>query len=167
MSIRPLFILAAVLLAAPVTLAAQRVSADIAIGGGPVSGRILIGDPYPYYHGDVAVRHYPRYRPAYREVVILRGHRGHGWYRRHGYHPVRAWYDAPRRFYYHDRPIHGRPGLREIVLWEREGRYIHELDGSSWRDEYRDWRDRDRHWRDDRRRDDRDRDDARWDHGRD
>jgi len=129
MSFQRSLLVAAVLLGAPLTLRAQHVSADIAIGSGPVSGRILIGDPYP--HRDVVVHRHPAYRPVYREVIIIREHRGHGWYRRHGYRPVRVWYDATHHHYYTVHPGRNYSGLREIEVYERDGRYVHEV-----RDDY-------------------------------
>ena len=137
MSLRPSVALLVLTLLVPITLPAQRVTADIAIGGGPVAGRIIIGDP-AYHHGGGEYRGAPRYRPVTREVIEVRGHRGHGWYHRHGWRPVRVWYDAPRRIYYHDRPLHAARGLRLVVVYERDGRYV--------------WDDMDRGWRDDDRR---------------
>ncbi len=132
---RPL-LFSALLLALPGALAAQRVVADIAIGQGPVQGHIIIGD-----------RYHPR--PDYRyhsgrTVIVYRTHRGHGWYRRHGYRAIRVWYDPAYDRYYERRDGYRR-GLREVMLYERDGRY------------YRD------DWRDDRRRRVSDRDHDRWD----
>lgn len=138
MSLRPSVVLLALTLLVPITLPAQRVTADIAVGSGPVAGRIIIGDP-AYSHGGIERRSAPRYRPATREVIVIRAHRGQGWYRRHGWRPIRVWYDAPRRIYYHDRPVHASRGLRLVVVYERDGRYV--------------WDDRDGDWRDDDRRD--------------
>jgi hypothetical protein len=116
-------------LAFPAGAQAQRVSADISIGGGPVAGRIIVGDPYyhhPSYH----------YRPVYREVVVVRGHRGHGWYRNRGYPTVRVYYDVDRDRYY-DRPYCG--GLRAMVVFQGDGRYYRDDDRRDgyWRDDYR------------------------------
>ena len=133
MSFRPSAVLLTLALLAPVTLSAQRVTADIAIGSGPVAGRIIIGEP-DYYHGGVAPRHAPRYRPAVREVIVVRAHRGHGWYRRYGWRPVRVWYDASRRVYYANRPVYGTRGLRLVVVYERGGRYVFDDDDRGWRD---------------------------------
>jgi hypothetical protein len=125
MSFQRSLLVAAVLLGTPLVLSAQHVTADIAIGSGPVSGRILIGDPYP--HHDVVVHRHPAHRPVYREVIIIRGHRGHGWYRRHGYRTVRVWYDATHHAYYSVHPGRNYSGLREIEVYERDGRYVHEV----------------------------------------
>jgi len=129
-----LFALAA--LALPAGAQAQQVSADISIGGGPVAGRIIVGDPY-YRHPTY------QYHPAYREIVVVRGHRGNGWYRHHDYRSVRVYYDADRDCYY-DRPYYG--GLRAVVVYQNDGRYYYNDDG---RDGYR----RDGYRRDDDRND--------------
>lgn len=116
----------ALLLVLPGALAAQRVSADIVIGHGPIAGRVIMGDPYPYHPRTIVEVHpYHRDRPVYREVVVVHRPRGHDWYRRHGYRTVRMWYDAGRGRYYqhHDR---NHPGLRAVVVYERGGRYYSE-----------------------------------------
>jgi len=139
-----LFALAA--LALPAGAQAQHVSADISIASGPVAGRVIVGDPY-YRHPTY------RHRPAYREVIVVRQHRGRGWYHSRGYRPVRVYYDAYRDSYY-DRPYYG--GLRAVMVYQNNGRYF--FDGDR-RDGYRQdgyRRDDDRRDRDhDRRNDDR------------
>lgn len=123
MSIRHSWLALLLLLVLPGALAAQRVSADIVIGHGPIAGRVILGDPYPHHARTLVVVHpYHRYRPVYREVVVVHRSRGHDWYRRHGYRPVRVWYDRDDRRYYerHDR---NHPGLRAVVVYERGGRY--------------------------------------------
>jgi hypothetical protein len=130
-----LFALAA--LALPAGLQGQQVSADISIASGPVAGRVIVGDPY-YRHPTY------RYHPAYREIVVVRGHRGNGWYRNHAYRAVRVYYDADRDCYY-DRAYYG--GLRAVVVYQNGGRYFSDYDR---RDGYR----RDDYRRDDYRRDD-------------
>ena len=111
-----LFALAA--LALPAGAQAQQVSADISIASGPVAGRVIVGEPYrhpTYYH-----------RPAYREVVVVREHRGRGWYRnRHGYRAVRVYYDEGRDCYY-DRPYYR--GLRAVIVYQNSGRYFYDDD---------------------------------------
>lgn len=138
-----LFALAA--LALPAGAQAQQVSADITIASGPVAGRVIVGEPY---------RHPTSYqRPAYRQVVVLREHRGRGWYRnRQGYRAVRVYYDADRDCYY-DRPYYG--GLRAMIVYQNNGRYFYDSDRyDGHRDGYnRSGYDRD-HRRDDSRRDD-------------
>lgn len=135
MSIRHSWLALALLLTVPGALAAQRVSADIIIGHGPIAGRVILGDPYPYHSRTIVeVRPHHGYRTVYREVVVMHRWRGHDWYRRHGYRPVRVWYDADYQRYYerHDR---NHPGLRAVVVYERGGRY--------YRDERHDDRGRD------------------------
>ena len=114
MNARYLLLAAASLAVLPSAASAQRVVADISINEGPVSGRVIIGDPYGYrerYHA-----------PQVRTVVVYRSARGHGWYHRHGYRTVRVWYDADRHRYY-DRYDRNYRGLREVVVYERGGRY--------------------------------------------
>lgn len=124
-----LFALAA--LALPAGAQAQHVSADISIASGPVAGRVILGGPdYERYHR----------QPSYREVIVVREHRGQGWYRRHGIRPVRVYYDSYRDCWY-DQPYYR--GLHAVIVYRDRDRYFY--DG--------DW-DRDRHaW--DRRYDDR------------
>lgn len=117
------WLILALLALLPGTLPAQQIVADISLGHGPITGRVIVGDPYPHYHHSVIVVRpgYP-YRPVYRAVVVRERYRGHGWYRHHGYRTVRIWYDADRRAYY-DRYDRDYPGLREVIVYERDGRY--------------------------------------------
>jgi len=123
MRLSPFFLatLAAALI--PSAAHAQRVFADVRIGEGPVSGHIIIASPSaPHdYHG-------PRDYPRYRVVEVYRMQRGAGWYRSHGYRPVQVWYDEDRDCYY-DRYDRGRRGhVREIVIYQRGGRYYRDED---------------------------------------
>ncbi len=119
MNARYLFLAAASLAVLPVAASAQRVVADISINEGPVSGRGIIGGQYG---------HRPRYRDYdVRSVVVYRSARGHSWYHRHGYRTVRVWYDAERHRYY-DRYDRNYRGLREVVVYERGGRYYQDDD---------------------------------------
>ncbi len=148
---------------------AQRVSADIHIGGYPVSGTIHIGDGHP--------------RP--RRVVYERAHPGriHVEYRR-GWNP-RRYRNARVIVVYYDRRDDRfydgfRRGLEEVRVYHHDGRYYRFDDdrgGRYDRDDRRDRRDRDRYesrdrdrdrdWNErDRRDDDRD-DDDRWSRDRD
>jgi len=91
---------------------AQRVSADIIIGGGPVSGRVLIDSR-------------ERYRPRRVRVERIRfGDRGrdYGWFDdfRRDARVIVLYYDD-RDDYYYDRSYY--PGLAEIRIFERGGRY--------------------------------------------
>lgn len=157
MNARYLLLAAASLAILPTAASAQRVVADISINEGPVSGRVIIGDQY---------RHRPHYRDSdVRAVVVYRSARGHSWYHRHGYRTVRVWYDAERHRYY-DRYDRNYRGLREVVVYERGGRYYQDDDRyDNRRNDYRrrvdDGRrhdDDDRYDRDDRDDDDRNRD---------
>jgi hypothetical protein len=107
-----------------------QVRAEVIFGSYPVSGRVTLGDPY-YYH-DRVVRVYPRYsrrvvvqRYAPRVIVVERYHRGRGHYkhfRHNAFHPTRVWYD-PHRVVYYDGY---RPGLREVTVYQLDGRYYDE-----------------------------------------
>lgn len=140
----------------PAAAQAQRVFADVRVGEGPVTGHIIIGMPDDGdrehgYHG-------PRGYTRYRVVEVSRSPRGGGWYRSHGYRPVRVWYDDDRDCYY-DRYNRSRGRVRELVIYERDGRYYRDDDREEgrrheWRDEVRranrnDYRDRTDRWSDD------------------
>lgn len=87
---------------------AQRVSADIIIGGGPVAGRVTIGD---------------RPRPLRGvEWVRARDYRRDDWWRsfQRGSRIIVVYWDRNDDYYYMDR---FRPDLLEIRLFERDGRY--------------------------------------------
>lgn len=128
---------------------AQRVRADIRIGGGPISGHIRIGPD-----------RYRDYRPRVIRVERLRWRdyaRRPGWMRkwRHESRVVVVYRDRRDGFFY-DR---FRPGLHECQVYERDGRYY------AWDDDRFYGRD-DRYDRSDDRYDDRYRRDGRYD-GRD
>ena len=152
---------------------AQRVSADIRIGGGPIAGHIRIGD-YGY-----------RARPRFVRVEVLRGrdyYRNPGWFRsfRREARIIVVYYDRDRDFYY-DR---FRPGLIRVNVYERgdhfyrwdddrfdrwvgdrwnDDRWDNRYDGYDRRDDRYDRRDDRRDDRYDRRDDRRDRRDDRRD----
>lgn len=132
--------LAAASLALALTLAArpvhaQHVSADILIGGGPVAGRVVVGEPYyPPAYAPVVVYRQPRrvmvvdrYPPP-RVVVVEPMHRGRGWWKHHSLRPVALYYDSERGSYY-DRYYRGYPGLREVTVYESDGRYYRDEQG--------------------------------------
>jgi hypothetical protein len=141
MSLPRSLLVSTLLLALPAAVSAQRVVADIGINHGPVTAHVVIGDPYharPRYH-----------QPRVRSVEVFRSHRGRDWYHRHGYQVVRLWYDRDEDRYYARRHGQGR-GLREVLVYQRDGRYFRD----EWRDDYRRRaHDRDR-WDDDRSDDD-------------
>ena len=119
-----LFALAALTaLAIPTAASAQRVVADIRIQDGPVAGRIILGRP-GYAH--------PGYdhSPGYRTVAVHRTHQRQAWFRQHGFRMVHLWYDGGEDRYY-DRVGASRGQLREIVVYERGGRYYR----NDWRDD--------------------------------
>jgi hypothetical protein len=120
-------------LALPAAAQAQRVTADIAIASGPVSGRIIVGE-----------RQYPR--PVYREVVVVRSRRGAAWYHNRHVRVVRVYFDVDRGRYY-DRGW--RPGLRVVEVYQDGGRYYRVADRDhDRRDNYLDRRDGRHHDRD-------------------
>ncbi|HTL05683.1 MAG TPA: hypothetical protein VL241_08040 [Gemmatimonadales bacterium] len=132
---------------------AQRVSADIRIGGrGPISGHVRIDSRDRDRYRDRYYRE-SNYRPRQVRVEVFRRDRGRhlGWYRqlqRRG-RVVVVYYDRDEDCYY-DRRFY--PGLQEIRVYEDDGRYYRPDD-----DRYFDDRSDDRWGRDDRR------DDGRYD----
>jgi hypothetical protein len=109
-------------MAAAVTLGAaplhaQTVDAGVVIHSGPVTGHVVVGEPPP-----VVV-----YEPAREIVVVEHIHvphgNAHGWWKKHGYHPVTRYYDGDS---YYARPYKGGAELREVVVYERDGRYYDE-----------------------------------------
>ena len=144
---------------APEESPAQQVRIE-AVFGSPVE-RVVVDDRY--YDRDAYVHRYPARRVvvhhyAPRVIVIDRvSRRNYSKHYRRNYRPVYAWYDHGRSRYY-DRH---RPGLRQVSLYQYEGRYYHPDDVRYFRD---DNRGRDRDYRnDDRNSRDRDRDDDRYD----
>ena len=118
---------------------AQRVEANVIVRGGPVAGRVVIGDAYRPYHRRVVVY---RRAPVERIIVVERvhRHRGAGYWRHHGYRPITLYYIDGRYF---DRDVGYRPGMREVVVYHRDGRYYRDCDRRD-RDDYgddRDWDD--------------------------
>jgi hypothetical protein len=105
--------------------AAQIVEAGVVIRSGPVVGHVVIADREPVYHRpERRVVVVERYDPRIVVVQHVRGHRGrgHGWWKKHGYRPVVVYYDVRHgRFY--DRWHRDRRGIREVIVYERRGRY--------------------------------------------
>lgn len=118
------------LLAAASPAAAQDVTADVVFRGGPVAGRVIVGDRYSTYHRPPVVVYR---RPVARRVVVVERyaprvvivervhrHRSPRAWARHGYRPVTLYYIDGR---YYDRWADGWPWAREVVVYERGGRY--------------------------------------------
>lgn len=153
--IRSLTFAAAALALLPAAANAQRVVADIAIQDGPVTGHVIIGQPPEYRHAVVRARYH---RPETRVIVVYRRGYDDGWYHRRGYRVVRVWYDA-RYDRYYDRYDARYPGLREMTVYERDGRFYRTAERNDYRrrvaepvrerQDYRDHRDHRDH-RDDR-----------------
>jgi len=128
-------------------LSAQRVSADVAIRGGPVAGRVVVGDGYSTYRRPVVYRRVPA-RVIVVERVYVRDHRALRHWQRHGFRPVVVYYRDGR---YYDRDMRGGPPMREVVIYQRDGRYYHVCDARDWRDHYQGpsrYDDHDRDWDD-------------------
>ena len=114
------------------SMQAQQVSADVVLHGGPVAGRVVVGDGYSTYHRPVVYRRPPVRRvvvverPLARVVVVDRmdRHRPAAFWRRHGFRPVTLYYVDGRYF---DRPIR-RAHVREVLVYERDGRYYEDCD---------------------------------------
>lgn len=123
--------------------AAQMVEAGVVIRSGPVAGHVVIADRADHHRTVVVERYAPRVIVV-RHIHTPRG-RAHGWWKRHGYRPVVLYYDVrDDRFY--DRWHRDRRGIREIMVYERGGRYYSDYE---WRRDRRDDRDyRDRYWDD-------------------
>jgi hypothetical protein len=120
---------------------AQVVEAGVVIRSGPVYGHVVVGEPAPvvvYREPPPPVVVVHPYYPA-RVIVVepVRGPRGraYGWWWSR-YRPVVVYYDGAR---YYDRWFSGRPGLRRVEVYQRDGRYYRWDDG---RDRYRDRDDR-------------------------
>jgi hypothetical protein len=114
-SMKAKLLVAVIALVVPQALRAQVVSAEIVIHQGPVAARVAVN---PYY--------YPRYHVA-RVIVVERNHGHHrGWYKKPR-HRIVAWYD-PGADRYYDRYDDRRPGLREVYVYECDGRYFRESD---------------------------------------
>jgi hypothetical protein len=124
-------LIAALSLAAP--LHGQQVAADVVIRTGPVAGHVVVNG-YSTYRRPVVV-----YRRAPARVIVVerishrqRGHGRDGWKR--GYRAVTLWYGGGR---YYDRYVREYPGLREVVVYERGGRFYRDADaddGGRWND---------------------------------
>jgi hypothetical protein len=106
-----------------------------------IRAEVIIGDPYyrdrVVHVYDRPVRRVVAHRYVPRVIVVNRFHRGRGHFKHgRGYRSVRAWYDRDRRVYYDG----FRPGLREVTVYQVDGRFY-----DNYRDDYReDRRDRDR-----------------------
>jgi hypothetical protein len=129
--------------------AAQMVEAGVVIRTGPVAGHVVIADREPVYHRpERRVVVVERYAPRVLVVEHVRAPRGrgHGWWKNHGYRPVVVYYDLRHRRFY-DGWHRDRRGIREVIVYERQGRYYTAEDYEYDRRDDDDYRDRDG-WRD-------------------
>lgn len=113
------------------SLSAQQVAANVYVRGGPIAGHVIVDHGYstyrrPEYRHPDARRVVVVERHAPRVIVVerVRAHRHRNYWGRHGYRPVTLFYVAGR---YYDRWIAG-PRVREIVVYERDGRYYEDCD---------------------------------------
>jgi hypothetical protein len=141
-------LLVALSLASP--LGAQ-VAADVAVRSGPVAGRVVVGDGYSTYRRPVEYRRVMPARVIVVERVYVRHHRLAGHWRRQGFRPVVLYYRDGR---YYDRSVYGSPMMRQVVVYEWNGRFYQECDERDWHDRYEG----------PRRYADRERSDRDWDH---
>ena len=112
---------------AAVPLHAQRVEAGVVLHGGPVAGHVIVRDGYSTYRRPVTRRVIVVERPRIVAVERVHRHRPARHWSRRGYYPVTLYYwDG----HYYDRRIGHRHGVREVVVWERDGRYYHDDCGS-------------------------------------
>jgi len=138
-------LLTALLLAQPAH--AQQVLADVVLQTGPVAGHVVIGNGYSTYGRQRVIYRRP---PVRRVVVVERAPRlimvertryhGRAEWARFGYRTVYLYYVDGRYF---DRSFN-RAGVRQVVVYERGGRYYRDDDEHYDRD---DRYDRDRHER--------------------
>jgi hypothetical protein len=115
-------LLAALSLVAP--LHGQQVAADVVVRSGPVAGHVVIGDRYSTYRRPVVYRREPARVIVVERVRQHRNQHARQW-RRYGYRPVTLYYVDGR---YYDRYVRGRHDVREIVVYERDGRFYREGD---------------------------------------
>ena len=112
------FLASLALIATP--LHAQKVSAEVVVRGGPVAGRVTVGNEYSSYQHPRRVVVVERYAPRIIVVERLR-HRHHGkHWKRKAYRPVVVYYVDGR---YYDRYHVDRRGLKRVVVYERGGRF--------------------------------------------
>lgn len=106
------------LLAAP--LHAQQVSGEVVLRGGPISGRVHVGDGYPSYQRQVSRVVVVERHPARLVRVERFGHRHARHWRHQGYRKVILYYIDGA---YYDRRVRRGGRVHEVVVYERDGRY--------------------------------------------
>lgn len=100
-------------------LHAQRVSADVAVRGGPVAGRVTVDRGYSSYRPPVRRVVVRRHAPRVVRVEHFRHGRGKHW-KRHGYREVVVYYIDGR---YYDQAGWDHQRGHEVVVYERDGRF--------------------------------------------
>jgi hypothetical protein len=113
--------IAAMLALSALPLRAQTtVEGGVVVHSGPVTAGVEVGPPPPTVV----------YAEPVREVIVVerlhvpRGN-AYGWWKKHGYREVTVYSDGDR---YYSRRLDRHPGLREVVVYQREGRYYQEED---------------------------------------
>ena len=100
-------------------LHAQRVSAEVVVRGGPVAGRVAVGEGYSSYRSPVrrvVVQHH-----AAQVVRVERFRHRHGkHWKRHGYREVVVYYIDGR---YYRQAGWGHHRGHAVVVYERDGRF--------------------------------------------
>lgn len=130
-------LIAAALQGLPVAAQAQHFVADIGIQQGAVSGHVVIGGPgYVRPRAQIEIRSGYHPYPEARTVVVYRRYEGREWYHRRRYRPVRMWYDG-RHDRYYDRYDERCAGLREVEVYEYQGRYYRDDARGDVRNDYR------------------------------
>jgi hypothetical protein len=104
-------------MAAP--LHGQQVSAEVMIRGGPVAGRVAVGDRYSSYRRPARRVVVERYTPRVVRVERFRHRHGKHW-KRNGYREVIVYYIDGR---YYDRADWNQPRAQEVVVCEHDGRF--------------------------------------------
>jgi hypothetical protein len=122
------FLASLALISAP--LHAQRVSAEVVVHGGPVTGHVIVGDRYSTYRGRPVLVHRARRimvleRHGPRVILVERFRHRHAKHWKRGFRPIVVYYVDGR---YYDRFDPSHSGVREVVVYERGGRYYRDGD---------------------------------------
>ena len=111
-------------------LHAQRASAEVVVRGGPVAGRVTVGDGYSSYRRPARRVVVERYAPRVVRVERFRHRHGKQW-KRKGYREVIVYYIDGR---YYDRAGWNHPRAQEVIVYEYDGRF-YSADGERDRDD--------------------------------
>jgi hypothetical protein len=97
------------------------VQGGVVVESGPVAAHVEVGSPPPPV--------------VAREVIVVERVKAphgkkHDWWKKHGYRVVTVYYDGRR---YYGRRL-ARPGMRQVIVYERKGRYYLSDEYGRWRD---------------------------------